>query len=62
MPDDHAVVRLRSLVGTDAGILLPNAIGTIVYRHADGNSYEVEFTDPVAQVITLHAEDVSPAE
>ncbi|MCP3733280.1 DUF4926 domain-containing protein [Sphingomonas sp. RP10(2022)] len=59
--DDQALVRLRSVVGTDAGVLLPGALGTIVYRHDGGDAYEVEFSDPIALVVTLRGGDLSPA-
>jgi hypothetical protein len=59
--DDYALVRLRSVVGTDAGVLLPNMIGTIVHRHDDGEAYEVEFVEPVAIVVTLRSSDLALA-
>ncbi|WP_052075507.1 MULTISPECIES: DUF4926 domain-containing protein [Sphingomonas] len=57
--DDYALVRLRSVVGTDAGILLPGTIGTIVHRHDGGEAYEVEFVEPVAIVVTLRNGDLA---
>jgi hypothetical protein len=57
--DDYALVRLRSVVGTDAGILLPGTIGTIVHRHDSGEAYEVEFVEPVAIVVTLRSDDLA---
>jgi len=59
--DDYALVRLRSVVGTDAGVLLPGTIGTIVHRHDGGDAYEVEFAKPVAIVVTLRNGDLSLA-
>jgi hypothetical protein len=57
--DDCALVRLCSVVGTDAGVLLPGVIGTIVHRYDGGEAYEVEFTAPVAVVVTLRSGDLS---
>jgi len=58
--DEHAVVRLRSVVGTDAGVLLPGTLGTIVYRHGSGDAFEVEFAEPISQVVTLRLGDLTP--
>lgn len=59
--DHYALVRLRSVVGTDAGVLLPGMVGTIVHRHDGGEAYEVEFAKPVAIVVTLRSGDLSLA-
>ena len=59
--DDYASVRLRSVVGTDAGVLVPGMVGTIVHRHDGGCAYEVEFVEPVAIVVTLRGDDLSLA-
>jgi hypothetical protein len=59
--DEFALVRLRSVVGTEAGVLLPETVGTIVYRHEGGDTYEVEFADPFPAVVTLRTGDLSLA-
>lgn len=51
------VVLLRSAAFTDQGSLPIGALGTIVFRHIHGEAYEVEFTEPVAAVLTLRPAD-----
>lgn len=53
------VVRLRSVVYVDDVILPTGSVGTIVFRHIHGEAYEVEFTEPVAVVLTLRSTDLA---
>lgn len=58
---EHELVRLRSILYTDAGSIPAGSLGTIVFRHDRDLAYEVEFAGRVCVVATLRPGDLSPA-
>lgn len=53
------VVRLLAEVQLDEGRLPIGALGTAVYRHRDGEAFEVEFIDPFPAVVTLRTSEIA---
>lgn len=53
------LVRLLAEVKLDEGRLPIGAMGTAVYRHRDGEAFEVEFIDPFPAVVTLRASEIT---
>lgn len=54
------VVRLLAEVALDQGRLPIGALGTAVYRHQNGEAFEVEFMTPFHALLTLRASEVAP--
>ncbi|MGU3539259.1 hypothetical protein [Methylobacterium sp. A54F] len=56
------MVRLRRPATLEDGRALPiGALGAIVFVHAAGEAYEVEFIEPVHGVATIPATDLAQA-
>jgi|UniRef100_UPI0035CCA215 hypothetical protein len=55
------LVRLRSILYTEAGTIPAGSQGTIVFSHDHGAAYEVEFVAPFPLVATLRAADLAAA-
>lgn len=55
------VVRLLAEVKMDEGHLPIGTIGTAVYRHRDGEAFEVEFSAPFHALLTLRANEIAAA-
>ncbi|KPF80162.1 hypothetical protein IP88_00805 [alpha proteobacterium AAP81b] len=56
--DEFALVRLVHDVVRPDGVLPAGSEGAIVFRHGDGEAYEVEFAAPFRDVVTLTAADL----
>ena len=52
---EHDLVRLRSAVATEEGLVAASEIGTVVHIHGGAEAFEVEFDAPV-HVVTIMAE------
>lgn len=59
--EELEVVRTRAAMRIDGHRLPSGSLGAIVLVHAGGQAFEVEFTTPVAAVVTLAAGDIEPA-
>lgn len=53
------VVRLLAEVKLDEGQLPAGALGTAVYRHRNGEAFEVEFILPFHALLTLRASEIA---
>lgn len=54
------MVQLRFDTADGETLLRGGTVGTIVYCHASGAAYEVEFAEPVGTVLTLEPLDIVP--
>jgi len=54
-------VRLREDVSVEGGVLRKGSAGTVVYRYGNADAYEVEFTRPLAALVTLRPDQVERA-
>lgn len=59
--EELEVVRTRAALRIDGYRLPSGTLGAIVLVHAGGQAFEVEFTTPVAAVVTLAAGEIEPA-
>ena len=57
----HGTVSLNHSVENEERTIPEGATGTVVHGYADGEHYEVEFTEPFPCVVTLGREDIRPA-
>lgn len=53
------IVRLLAEVTLDEGRLPIGTLGTAVYRHQNGEAFEVEFLTPFHALLTLRANEVA---
>lgn len=53
------VVRLLAEVSLDEGRLPVGSLGTAVFRHLNGEAFEVEFMSPFHALLTLRANEVA---
>ncbi|MES2023016.1 MAG: DUF4926 domain-containing protein [Pseudomonadota bacterium] len=53
------VVRLLAEVTLDEGRLPVGTLGTAVFRHQNGEAFEVEFMTPFHALLTLRANEVA---
>ncbi len=53
------IVRLLAEVTLDEGRLPIGTLGTAVYRHQNGEAFEVEFLAPFHALLTLRANEVA---
>ena len=61
--EELAVVRLvRGILSGTSTWLPEGSLGAVVFVHDEGRAYEVEFTDPVAALVTLERGDIEPTE
>ena len=61
--EELAVVKLVRGITADGGGHVPQgSLGTIVFVHNEGEAFEVEFTKPVAALVTLRRADIEPTE
>ncbi len=61
--EELAVVRLVHGITVDASCRLPaGSLGAVVFVHDEGQAYEVEFTDPIAALVTLRRGEIEPTE
>lgn len=51
-------VQLLGQYTSDEVTLRPGAEGTIVYRHRNGEAFEVEFPNPMGTVLTLKSDEI----
>lgn len=59
--EELEAVRTRAALRVGGHRLPSGTLGAIVLVHAGGQAFEVEFTAPVAAVVTLAAGEIEPA-